>query len=70
MLEEVTFVPGDTPSPASYSSDVLVNIDGRLLVEDNTGYIVDTSGNRIIIGGGFPNGDAIGSGTWQPGDNV
>lgn len=67
MPEEVTFTPGNSPSSTSYSGDVVVNVDGRL-ANDESGYIIDTDGNRILLGGGFHQGDNSTSGTWQPGD--
>lgn len=67
MVEPVTFPPGDQASSGTWSDDTIPIVDDRLIdLEGN--YIVDNSGNRILLGGGFDNGDDSVQSTWLPGD--
>lgn len=65
MIENVEFTPGNHETTGSWSSDSIINVDGRLATDD--GLIVDTDGNRILIGGGFDDGEEETPVTWTPG---
>ena len=78
MDETVTFQPGtgDTAVTWSGSSSTSGSWSSSIdhftgcLENDSSGFIVDTSGNRIILNGGFDTGDLDNSSTWMPGDMV
>lgn len=65
MPEEVVFTSGSSPVSGSYSDESIPNIDGRL-IGDDIDYLIDTDGNRILIGGGFPEGNNNSTVVWTP----
>lgn len=66
MEEEVIFVPGNDDTSSNWSNGGDSPVFG-LLIDESGFYIIDTLGGRIIINGGFDDGDSDSTVSWQPG---